>query len=190
MTPTYLLPCHGENHVEVTTAEAGRIVPCPCGKEVTVPTFREIQQLPRKHAFVDQTPTWSTQQGACFSIGLVLFAGAAIVAGLLFYQRSQLNTEEVVIPESYLVAFDKQIMELDAEKTLDGWNNFLGHPLPEERVEVPQFELDRAAARGIMWKLIAAGAVAVVGLGLMFGSALFKPRPVSAKGRPKKPQPA
>ena len=190
MSAIYLLPCHGESTVEVTTAEAGRTVPCPCGKEVTVPTFREIQQLPKKQiATDDDGAVWSIQQGVLFSVGLVLLAGALVAIALFGYQRMQLNTEEIVVRQEYLDAWDAQIMGLDAEATLDGWNKYLNQPLPENR-RPPPFEVDRAEARSLMWKMAIAAGFGVVGAGLMIVSTTLKPRPSSVKRRPKKPAPA
>ena len=187
MSVIYLLPCHGENSVEITTAEAGRTVSCPCGKQVQVPTFREIQQLPRRQvAAKENAAAWSTQQGVLFSIGLVLVTGALGMSGWLIYQRMQLDTQEYVIEQEVIDANHEQLMALEAFGALEAWNRVLSQPLPETR-PLPQSEVNRAAARVILWKLAAAGVTAVVGLCLIGASAMLKPAPKSRRKVGKRP---
>ena len=187
MSVIYLLSCHGDNTVEVTTAEAGRTIACPCGKQVQVPTFREIQQLPRKQvASRSEGENWSIQQGVLFSIGLVLLAGAIGTTGLLIYQRAQLDTQEIAIPDEWLEFQEAQLMQADIELLVDGWNNELNRPLPEDR-HPPTFEVNRAAARVIYWQIFAAAVVGVIGLCMMGAGTMLKPasrQPRKATKRP------
>ena len=187
MSAIYLLPCHGDNCVEITTAEAGRTIACPCGKKVQVPTLREIRQLPRRREAPRERAAWSPQQGVLFSLGLVLCAASLGFIGWLIYQRLQLDTEEIVIEQERLDAWDAEIMGLEAAATLDGWNRFLNRPLPEER-RLPQFEVNRAAARVIVWKMVIAGVVALVGLCLMGASTMLKPGPATKQKTTKSPK--
>ncbi len=186
MSVIYLLPCHGDNSVEITTAEAGRTVNCPCGKQVQVPTLREIQQLPRRQEAAKESAAWSTQQGILFSIGLVLVTGALGMMGWLIYQRMQLDTQEYVIEQEVIDANHEQIMALEAFGALEGWNRVLSHPLPETR-PLPKSEVNRAAARVILWKLAVAGATVFIGLCLIGASALLKPSTAARRKIAKRP---
>ena len=187
MSVIYLLPCHGENNVEVTTAEAGRTIVCPCGEQVQVPTLREIRRLPRRPDTPSEQAAWSAQQGVMFSIGLILLTGSLGMIGWLIYQRMQLDTEEIVIEQAQLDAWDEEIMALEAAATLDGWNQVLSKPLSEQRT-LPPFEVNRAEARAIYWKIGLFGVIAVVGIGLMVASNLFKPRASPPRKARKRPQ--
>lgn len=181
---TYLLNCHGENSVEVTTAEAGRTIDCPCGKQVLVPTMREIRLLPRKkEPKVEAAPTWSTQKGVLFSIGLVLLAGGLIYGGFLIYQRMQLDTEEIVIRDDQWDALDTGVQSLSPERTLEVWQQF-NMPLPEER-RPPRFEIHREAARAVYIKLAISGTVALLGLALMGAGLAIKPPAPVRRRRPR-----
>jgi len=194
MPATYLLPCHGDNVVEITTADAGRTVACPCGEQVLVPTLREIRRLPQKQTSEESTAArgagWSLQQGIMFSIGLALVAVAVAAVAWLGYERTKLDTKEIVVSQEHLDAWDEQVMNMDAAVSLDFWNQVLSKPLPEER-QAPQFEKNRAAARVIYIKMGIAGGVAILGLGLIGASVLLKPQPTKRRKSPrKKPAPA
>ncbi len=177
MSPTYLLPCHGDSVVEVTTADAGRAIPCPCGKTVTVPTMREIRRLPQKEiAAVADGPQWSIAQGVLFAIGLVVLTASLGITAWWGYKLSLLETDEFIVPEDHLAAWDQQMMDLPAERTLDVWNQLLRHPLPEDR-RPPDFEVHRSEAESLYLKMGIAGIVAVIGIALAALPILVPPGP-------------
>lgn len=186
MSVTYLLPCHGENHVEITVADAGRSIACPCGKQVAVPTLREIRRLPRKQQMrAASAPAWSTQQGVLFSIGLVLIAGCLVTLAVLGYQCLQLDTDKIVLPEKDVALQNQRIMEMEAAQLLDIWQRDLSPPLPEQR-RLPPFEVHRAIARGLYTWMAVAGVVGVVGVVFACAGLFLRPKPGKRKRGPRK----
>ena len=86
MATKYRLPCHEDAFVAVDASQAGLSVTCPCGKEVQVPTWRELSRLDRVEAETDDASdrhgaeapsTWSPQKGLIFLGALILIASAA-----------------------------------------------------------------------------------------------------------------
>lgn len=188
MSATYLLPCHSGKTVEVTVANAGRTVVCPCGKQVDVPTLRELKKLPLAEvdaaAGKSTASNWTLQQGVFFSLGLLLIMAAAVAVIVLGYYRWQINTTKPEFREEYLAGMDKRVMDQTAAQTLPMWDLF-NQPLPpKERRRPPLFEQYREAARQLYQYMGIAGLVALVGLGLSAFGIWAKPRPRKKPRRP------
>ncbi len=133
MSSTYLLPCHAGKAVEVTVANAGRTVVCPCGKQVVVPTLRELRKLPlaqeKPAAGKSTASNWTLQQGVFFSLGLLLVMSAAVAVIVLGYYRWQIDTARPEFPDEYLEFKDQQVKGYSADQTLLFWATF-DQPLP------------------------------------------------------------
>jgi hypothetical protein len=77
---TYLLDCQCGNRLPVEIGQAGGRIACSCGKQLDVPTLRNLRQLPT--AIVDEKPTsiaWNKRKGAiaaCLIVAVVLAAVA------------------------------------------------------------------------------------------------------------------
>ena len=180
MSVIYLLPCPNDNTVEITVADAGRTITCPCGSVVTVPTLREIKKLPRKQGpSANRAASWSLRQG------LVVLATASLTMAWLVFQRLQLDTSEFVRDQEYLDFQDQKVMAMDAADLLEAWNVHLNKPIPETRTLLPRSEVDRAAARVVYVKMAVAGGFMALGLALMVATLCLKPQPAK-KPRPRK----
>lgn len=182
MSAKYLLPCHNGNTVEVTTADAGRMIACPCGKQVQVPTLRGVQALPRAVADTKPAaPTWSAQQGACFSIGLCLMLVGLIGVGITYYGFRQIDTTKPELTDEGHAALGAWANSLDAASTLELWQALRDNPLGEERVP-QQWEAQRDAAQRHQFYMGLTGAVAAVGLALAIAAPLIRPRVIVRSG--------
>ena len=137
MSAKYLLPCHDGNTVEVTTADAGRMIDCPCGNKVQVPTLRGVQNLPRASQSdgVASAPTWSAQQGAIFTIGLCLLVVGLIALGLLFRVFRQIDTTKPDMNQAVLAEFELAAENAEPANTLEVWHALRNNPLGDERGE-------------------------------------------------------
>lgn len=178
MSAKYLLPCHNGNSVEVTTADAGRTVTCPCGKRVQVPTLRGVQSLPRAQQPEARptAPTWSAQQGAMFTVGLCLLLAGLIGLGMLFGRWRQIETAKPDMDQELLAKVKQSVESADPASTLEGWYALRSNPLPADRNQL-QWEYNRKVAGQFAIYMAIAGAVAAVGLLMAIGGPLMRPAP-------------
>ncbi len=189
MSAKYLLPCHNGNSVEVTTADAGRMVTCPCGKKVQVPTLRGVQSLPRaaQGEAKPAAPTWSAQQGAMFTIGLCLLLAGLIGLGMLYGRWRQIETAKPDMDKELLARVKQSVESAEPAATLEGWNALRNNPLPVDR-NLMVWEANRKVAGQYMAFMSIAGVIAAVGLTLTIGGPLMRPAPTKrprAKAPPK-----
>jgi hypothetical protein len=56
---SYLLSCDCGKHVSVTEGSAGAALKCECGRTISVPSLRQLRQLPRE----DELPSASSKVG-------------------------------------------------------------------------------------------------------------------------------
>lgn len=86
MRTTYWLPCDCGRRLPVETTQAGVVIRCACGAELTVPTLHEMSRLESTSTAMQSPahrpkPIWSKRQRWIF-LGAVVTATAA---GLLVY---------------------------------------------------------------------------------------------------------
>jgi hypothetical protein len=176
MTAKYLLPCHDGNTVEVTTADAGRMIACPCGKNVQAPTLRKIQALPRAKGSDNdvQVASWTAQQGAMFSIGACLLLVSLIALGLLFQQYRRIDTSKPDMNHQALAEFEVAAASAEPANTLDVWYALRDSPLGEDR-GLQVWEANRAVAQGYAIYMGIAGSLAAIGLLLAISGPLMRP---------------
>lgn len=190
MPATYLLPCHGEKKVEVTPASAGRTIVCPCGKNVVVPTLRELRQLPRVDGDEARpratAPAWSMQQGVIFSLGLFLMAVCLTALATLTFHRMRIDTSAPEMNQQMLKRVDRALANAEPAATLDAWRMLRDNPLPEKRPKLI-FEANREEARQLEIYMVVAGVVGLIGIGLVIAGPLARPKP---RRRPPEPKPA
>ncbi|MCA9268569.1 MAG: hypothetical protein KDA41_08870 [Planctomycetales bacterium] len=170
MSVKYLLTCHGDQSVEVTTADAGRTLACPCGKSVLVPTLRHIKCLPPAESSADAarpTAGWSAQQGALFAMGTVLFVGCLLGGIGVRNERAKIDTTVPQMHPDFVTLVTGEIAAFAPEQTLDLWEKLAANPLPEQRAVLPHeaanekaSQLDRIAYS--LFAIAAAGLVAAV----------------------------
>ena len=91
MSAKYLLPCSCGLEVAVEPAQAGGTVQCGCGKQLDVPTLREIVRL--KPVAVSgpaapSSPTWGLRHGLLV-LGTLLIVGSLATAAHFYVHRPQ-----------------------------------------------------------------------------------------------------
>ena len=177
MSAKYLLPCHNGKSVEVTTADAGRTIDCPCGKKVQVPTLRAVHSLPRADAADARpaVPAWSAQQGAMFTIGLCLLLVGLAALGMLYNRYRQFETAKPDMNRLMLDQFEREAEGADAASTLGVWELLRTNPLEERPLQF--WEANRKVANQYMLFMSIAGGVAAFGLGLAIVGPLMRPKP-------------
>lgn len=111
----YLLPCSCGKSVTIEVSQAGQQVRCECGQLLDVPPFRAIRTLPPAvptgRPTAPAKPAWSPVRGVVFAVGMLLFVGGLAAAGYLQLGRSTLRTE----------AFEWDNLEM-AMEGIDGMN--------------------------------------------------------------------
>jgi hypothetical protein len=92
--PQHLLTCSCGRQIPVELSQAGEQLRCQCGATVSVPTFRQLRELP--FAAIEparETPrsTWGARQGA--------IAASVIIAGLLLLGAGANRYSEPLLPQ-------------------------------------------------------------------------------------------
>ena len=98
MSQKYLFPCPAcDQKIPIDTAQAGQTSTCPsCSAAVTLPSFREIRQLPpseEKEAKRRDTG-WRPVQGVIFAIGAIVLIVSAALGAYIHLFLSHLDTTE------------------------------------------------------------------------------------------------
>jgi hypothetical protein len=177
MSAKYLLPCHNGQTVVVTTADAGRTVACPCGKNVQVPTLRGVQALPRVEVAGTHpaAPAWSSQQGAMFTSGLCLLLVGLIALFMLYQRFRKIETAKPAMNSPMLAQFAREAERADPANTLALWDLLRTSPLEERPLQI--WEANRKVANKYTLYMSIAGGVAAIGLGLAIAGPLMRPTP-------------
>ena len=124
MKTVYLLPCSCGNKVRVDAGQAGAKVPCTCGKQLTVPTFRGLRELEVDSSAVEasaaaaEPQSWSAARGALFSAGLLI----SVIAGALTCYHSyvywQMRDGGDAYKREYIEGFRHDVEHLTPEQSL------------------------------------------------------------------------
>ncbi len=111
----------GQTHI-VDTPQAGSILQCHCGRQIQVPTLREIAQLPA----AEQTEgteqisprRWTHRQGILFAIGAAVVLLASGIAASLVAGRppGQLPGKAAAVAD-----LDSRLSTLNPTETLELW---------------------------------------------------------------------
>ena len=150
MNPAYRLNCPKcQRTLAITPAQAGESLTCECGHELTVPTLRQLRQL----------PTCNTDQGA-----------AARPTGPPA-KRKALDISPPAFQE-----IDRDVQQLPAKESWDAWKYFRQQKLDDR--PTPDFVKNRSKHRELTALLYAAWATTASGLALMAAAWLW-PHPPS-----------
>ncbi len=180
MNPAYRLNCPKcQRTLAITPAQAGESLTCECGHELTVPTLRQLRQLPTCNT--DQgaaaRPTgppakpWSRSRGFTFALGLLLVAVGVLVHFRLAPQRKALDISPPAFQE-----IDRDVQQLPAKESWDAWKYFRQQKLDDR--PTPDFVKNRSKHRELTALLYAAWATTASGLALMAAAWLW-PHPPS-----------
>ena len=131
MSAKYLLPCSCGNKLTVDTTQAGLKLDCPCGKQVEVPTWRELRSLEKADTPAPvQADGWSTKHGLVF-LAMVLAVCSMTGSALVWATTPELEhvhpTDEQVHKAYQTLSLDESMKEWGALKT--------GPELPEDEHE-------------------------------------------------------
>ena len=115
----YLLQCEcGESHV-ISNHQAGKTIACSCGKDLVVPTLRNLAELPRVDEADDKPKSsWGVRQG--------VFTAALLVALLLGGVAAWFQWQTPAPPEPFDVIarsefFEENVDKLTAEQAWKLW---------------------------------------------------------------------
>jgi hypothetical protein len=128
--PFYLLPCPCGRNVTVEPRQAGGEVPCPCGRRLDVPRMREmrllecVENLPE--TAIEQRPAaWGAAQRLKL-IGVVVL-GIALVAVVAIHRTRPMSPDEAMA--RYLD--ESRVRDFTPLQTLDYWK-WLRRGLPSQ----------------------------------------------------------
>lgn len=124
MAQTYLLKTPDGEEVHVETSQAGETITTPSGKQVEVPTLREMKKLP----LVEPEKTtvkrkWSLGQSILLVVGL-LITFVSIVAIIMFTVifPAPMQTVERELPAEVVKVIEGDIDSWDLDRMIDFWD--------------------------------------------------------------------
>lgn len=173
MAQTYLLKTPDGEVVHVETSQAGETITTPSGKQVEVPTLRELKKLPLVEP---ENPTvqrkWSLEQSILLVIGLLIaFAslGAILMFTVIF--PAPLQTIETDLPAEMVEMIEGDIDTWKLDRMLDFWDFATEKDVMDQLRSnggIDRFYID--TARNRQMSLIGSVVGLVVGLALMITS--------------------
>jgi hypothetical protein len=118
----YLLTCGCGRQHTVETRQAGESIPCDCGATLSVPTLRQLRQLPeaRDDAAASGGPAWGARQ-ATITVSLLLVVVCLAIAALS--RMSQKPVPEID-PVAYAKNVDFQIANMTPQQGWERWIDF------------------------------------------------------------------
>jgi hypothetical protein len=161
----YLGACVCGRQHQVETRQAGESFACDCGAKITVPTLRQLRQLPeaREEIAASTGTPWGARQGA-MTVSLLLAAVSLAIAGLSRYS-------ERPVPTLDSVAYTQNVNRLVTNMTpLQAWERWIDtyQPLTTTGFEVYKHPATDAIQKNLDWhrwiQLIAVGLAAVFGV--------------------------
>jgi hypothetical protein len=139
MSQHFLLPCECGNQIPVTTAQAGRLLACSCGREVKAPSLGGLRQLAPAQAGNDNPAiAWNAGRGILFVAGVLLTLLGLLVGGYGSYIFSQINvaavTEHFDLTE---VADIENVDKMSPSDAYDVWKVIVEHGLGQAGTAPP-----------------------------------------------------
>jgi hypothetical protein len=173
--PLHLLTCSCGREIPVELSQAGEQLRCECGATVSVPTFRQLRELPQAVAEPTQvaTPrTWSARQGA--------IAANVIIAALLLLGASANRFTEPTLPQFNPAARNQLVTtEIDKLSPAEAWKiwteNYrrLGRigfvPIEHQLTQIIQQEIDQHRRVQLTLAGLAAIFTAIAAMFWLFG---------------------
>jgi hypothetical protein len=177
----YLLTCDCGKSVPVEIGQAGGRVACSCGKQIDVPTLRQLRHLPRESAEVAAASGgWGLRQG-------IIAASLIIIAAIVAWTIWSWSHDPVV------AKFDPAKRQQDVEEQLIktpalAWQSWVGYykPLAEsgfhifqrsDTAQIQQVIKNRQFMRMLLLPVV--GIFAVIAVTAAFWP---KPKPIARRG--------
>lgn len=99
MSERYLLVCECGRNLPVELGQAGGHIRCSCGREVDVPTLRQLRKLPLAPAdYVADAPAWTWQKATMF-VGLLLVVAGAVFGAYTRWNRPLKPLDAIALEE-------------------------------------------------------------------------------------------
>lgn len=176
MSQRYLLKCECGIEHPVETAQAGDTLPCSCGRTVSIPSFRELRQLPPAAAGGPPKKAkraWHPLQGLLFGVGSVMFTVWTVWGVSLEIHRRVLDLEEDPRIQQELQRNLKNIGKLKIHESYEVWKLIQQRGLG--RRQPPPYVLNRELNRYWLSVEIQMFLAALVGVVLIVVSLVIRP---------------
>jgi hypothetical protein len=79
----------------VETGQAGQLLRCTCGRDIEVPSVRQLRELETVGDAGPVQPAWSFRQGVVF-LGIAIIVVSGVVAGAIAFMRPKINDEKLL----------------------------------------------------------------------------------------------
>ena len=180
MANQYLFPCDCGRKLTVDTFQAGEKITCECGKEIELPSLREMRMLEPAEAEKPKQasrPSWGMPDKLLMT-GIILIGCGAIGAGLLWHFWPITPPEW----EVDLEVIQEYTQKMSLQESMKMWDERLGKE-KWEREDHPYVIYYRVESEAFTRWLIVAAVVAGIGVVLMILSMVV---PSGRRSRPEK----
>ncbi len=190
MSQRYLLKCECGIEHPVETAQAGGTLSCSCGRTVSIPSFRELKQLPLVASGPPKRPkrTWHPLQGLLFGVGSVMFIVWTAWGLSLEMHRRTLDLEEDPRIQQELERNLKNIGKLKVHESYEVWKLIRQRGLG--RRQPPPYVLNRELSKYWLTSELEMFLAALVGVVLIVVSLVIRPGQKRRGRRPASPPPS
>jgi hypothetical protein len=180
MAQQYLLPCECGKANPVSVAQAGRTMPCSCGREYVVPSLAGLRHLepavsggnPKK----SQAAGWSQWRGGLFVAGVLLALVGMPLGGYCSYIVSRIDVERIKEVSDSYESYD--LKEIDRQSPLEVYETWQ-HIRTLGPGEADSSLLLRATRVRDFWYRLAVAAFASSGVGIAMAAGSL----IGARGR-------
>jgi len=170
MPKQYLLTTPDGEQVPVQEKQAGERVTTPSGKQVEVPTLRELKKLP----LAPESPTaeraaasaqgWTRELGLLFSAGLAIAAIGLVAIGVLSY----LTPVHIEYPVAKQEVISKELDNVPMSDLLEFWNQSQDPQIFENlRGQMTGYYNHLALRQVFFYSIAGCGIGVLIGFGLM-----------------------
>ena len=163
MSQQFVLTCSCGTEILVRASQAGGTVSCQCGQSVSIPTLRDLRQLPVAAAATNpaaRASSWQLFNGVLFACGVPIALLCLVTFVYAMSQRMQLNLTK---PDFRAFVYNQDIDSLSLSDCWHGWLFFRDMPLANR--PTPDYLLNRRTAfRLLMW-MIGSGLGFALGVG-------------------------
>lgn len=170
MPKQYLLTTPDGEQVPVQEKHAGERVTTPSGKQVEVPTLRELKKLP----LAPESPTteraatagrnWTRELGLLFSAGLAIAALGLVAIGVLWY----LTPVHIEYPIAEQEKVAGELDDLPMAQLLEFWNRSEDPQIFDNlRGQMTGYYNHLALRQVFLYSILGCGIGVLIGFGLM-----------------------
>ena len=176
MNSEYLLTCQCGTEILVRTSQAGGTVRCQCGYEVSIPTLRDLRQLPMTSTTAAASTTrqnWQTSNGVLFAAGVPITLICLAIFLFALYLRGYLDVSKPDLGELQ----SAYLHDLDTLTLTQSWSFWLSvRAMKLDDRPTPLYLINRDRAVQLLGFMIVSSVGIAIGTGCIVAAFSLSPK--------------